>query len=146
MESATKDERSRPNARSVAGTWYNQHGSELRLEVDAEGRLKGEFRSRSGLARAGEPCAVTGFVKNDLIAFVVDFGRFDSLTAWTGHSVIEAGEPRIRACWHMSVQVPAKHPELDLWKGTWTGEDEFRREPFGIREWTGGSQPLPEWP
>lgn len=133
-------------ALDVSGTWYNQHGSELRLEVDSRGRLTGEFRSHSGLARAGDPCAVTGYATKDLIAFVVDFGRFDSLTAWTGHCVLEAGEQRIRACWHMSVEVPAKHPELELWKGTWTGEDEFRRAPFGVREWTGGSQPLPEWP
>lgn len=111
----------------VAGTWYNQHGSELRLDVDANGRLSGRFRSRSGLAREGEPCRVTGYFADGLIVFAVDFGRFDSLASWTGHVVTEGGEPRIRACWHMTVGVPMVHPERELWRATWTGEDEFRR-------------------
>jgi hypothetical protein len=135
-----------PELRAVLGTWYNQHGSELVLESSGERKLSGYFKSRSGLAKGGERCAVTGYVAGDLVAFVVDFGRFDSLTAWTGHFVIESDEPRIRACWHMSVKVPLRHADDELWRGTWTGEDEFRRAPFGAREWTGGSHPLPDWP
>jgi hypothetical protein len=134
---------------AIAGVWFNQHGSELRLDLDSLGRLSGAFRSNRGLAKPSEPCRVTGFAAGSLVVFAVDFGQFDSLTAWTGHHVVEAGDERIFACWHMAVGISGRHANLELWKGVWTGEDEFRRRPFGSaadRPRRLGPDPIPDWP
>jgi len=134
---------------ALSGIWFNQHGSELRLDVDALGRISGSFRSHRGLAKPTEPCRVTGFTAGALITFAVDFGRYDSLTAWTGHHLVEAGEERISACWHMAVGISGRNAALEIWRGVWTGEDEFRRRPFGAPIENArrlGSHPVPQWP
>jgi hypothetical protein len=120
----------RPN---ITGTWYNQHGSTLELEVDEGGRLAGEFRSHTGLAKPSDPCLVTGYAAGDIVAFVVDFSRFGSLTTWAGHRLQEDGAEIIRACWQLAVRLSMKHADEETWRGVWTGEDEFRRVPFGAR-------------
>ena len=134
--------------RSVSGTWYNQHGSVLTLEVDPRGRLSGEFRSHSGLAKPSDPCIVKGFVASQLISFIADFSQFDSLTSWTGHRVTEEEQEVIRACWHMAVMLPMKDRAEETWRGVWTGEDEFRRAPFKQRSGEGRlpSHPFLYWP
>lgn len=132
---------------SVAGIWYNQHSSVLTLAADSAGNLTGHLRSHSGLAKTFEPCAVTGFVRGELVAFVVDFGRFDSLTTWAGHLVSYNDEDSIRACWHMTVTLPMKDTGEETWRGIWTGEDEFRRTPPSARVPAGRltSEPYGHW-
>jgi hypothetical protein len=131
----------------LAGTWHNQHGSKLVLEVGAGGRISGKMRSGTGLAKGGEDCEVTGFVAGDLVVFCANFGEFDSLTAWTGHLVEEDGEAQLVTQWQMAVTLPARG-SAELWKGTWTGSDLFRRElsvdarpPLRMP-----SHPLRDWP
>jgi hypothetical protein len=131
--------------RELSGTWYNQHGSELVLEVGEDGKLTGSFRSGTGLAVGAGACQVVGFAAQDLVTFAANFGEYGSLTAWTGHLVTE-GEPTLHTMWHMTVLMPSRHPERDLWKGVWTGSDVFRRTP---QERTVGrvpSHPVPDWP
>ncbi len=133
--------------RHLTGTWHNQNGSELDLVVSPDGRISGRFRSATGLAaRGAAECEVTGYVAGDLVTFAANFGEHDSLTAWTGHLVVEGGETRIQTQWHMTVAVPGKPDERELWKGIWTGADTFRRgpakrtsEPLSIP-----SQPVPD--
>lgn len=112
--------------RALKGSWYNQHGSELRLEVADNGKLSGTFHSGVGILPASDVREITGFVAGDLVTFSVSFGDQRSLTAWTGHHVAE-GEEALHMMWHMSVSVPGRNAEQDLWKGVWTGNDVFRR-------------------
>jgi hypothetical protein len=131
--------------RDLSGTWYNQHGSELHLEIGEDGKLAGNFRSGTGLASRSGAHALVGFAAKDLVTFAVNFGESGSLTAWTGHLVTE-GEPTLHMMWHMTVLMPSRHPEQDLWKGVWTGSDVFRRS---RPERTSGrvpSHPVPDWP
>ncbi len=111
-----------------SGTWYNQHGSSMELSVSEAGAVSGKFRSGVGLSHRDEQFDVTGFVAGEVISFVVDFSKYETLTTWTGHFVSEDGGPQIQAMWHMAVATPPRHGR-DLWKGTWTGADIFRREP-----------------
>jgi hypothetical protein len=134
--------------RQLAGTWHNQHGSELDLEIAPDGRISGTFRSATGLAKGARECPITGFASDDLIAFTANFGAYDSLTAWTGHIVVEAGETRIETQWQMAVALPKRAAADELWKGVWTGSDLFRRGPSRLEKLPAQmpSHPLPEWP
>src|SRR5207247_2502960 len=76
----------------LSGTWYNQHGSELRVQVDPEGKISGTFRSGVGFPDAEEEFPIAGFAEGDLFGFTVSFGKYDSVTSWTGHSGVENGE------------------------------------------------------
>ena len=112
-----------------SGTWYNQHGSSMDLVVAKDGKVSGKFRSGVGLSQRDEEFDVRGYVAGEVIAFIVDFARYETLTTWTGHFVAEDGGPQIQAMWQMAVATPPRHGR-DIWKGTWTGADAFRREPY----------------
>ena len=127
----------------LSGTWYNQHGSELRIQVDGEGKINGSFRSGVGFPEAEEVFPVTGFTQNDLFGFTVSFGKYDSVTSWTGHSGVEDGKEILSGLWHMSVGLlPGAAAEGQLWKGVWAGADVFRRERIERR----GSRAAPSHP
>jgi Avidin family len=112
----------------LSGRWYNQHGSELQVQVDNEGRIDGSFRSGVGFPEAEEAFPVAGFAQGDLFGSTVSFGKYDSVTSWTGHCGIEGGEEVLSSLWHMSVGlVPGGAGEGQLWKGVWAGADVFRR-------------------
>lgn len=133
----------------LEGVWYNQHGSKLELSAQEGGVLRGTFSSASGLAAKeykGQP--ISGYWSNHLVAFVCNFGKFGSLTAWTGHLVEEHDARCIETQWQMAVTLPAPEQPDDLWRGTWTGSDVFRREaPASARtSTTFPSHPLPDWP
>ena len=116
--------------REITGTWHNQHGSEMALEVDAGGRITGSFRSGVGFPAPEETFPITGFAAGDLVAFTVHFGGYESLTAWTGHYQIErGGVERIETLWHMTVHVPRGLERSSRWKATWSGTDVFLRRP-----------------
>jgi hypothetical protein len=134
--------------RNLAGTWHNQHGSELDLEISPEGRISGRFRSATGLAKGSAECPIAGFVSGDLLAFTANFGEFDSLTAWTGHIVVEASETRIETQWQMAIALPKRGAAKELWKGVWTGSDIFWRGPSRLEKFPEQmpSHPLPDWP
>lgn len=133
----------------IQGTWYNQHGSRLKLECSDSGQLHGTFASASGLAaKSVEPSEVTGFFSDRLVSFTCNFGRYQSLTAWTGHLVNEEDEPVLETQWQMVVGVPSPNAPDELWRGTWVGSDLFVREekppkPAPARF---PSHPLPDWP
>ena len=111
------------------GTWYNEHGSKMTLEIASDGQVIGTFESAVGLAAPGERFPVTGFATGDLVAFTVNFGRYLSLTTWVGYRAVEDdGEEVLRTTWQMAVSPPAAKID-ERWKGTWTGPNLFRRQP-----------------
>lgn len=109
------------------GRWYNQHGSELDVIVEEDGRIRGTFRSGVGFPRAEEAFEVVGFAAGELVSFVVSFSRYDSITSWTGHFGERDGTETIYALWHMTVGLPPGH-EQQLWQGIWSGADTFVRD------------------
>jgi len=115
--------------RTWTGTWHNQHGSEIHIDVGSDGRVVGTMSTGDGVARA-QTFPLVGFARGDLIAFSVDFGRFGSVTSWVGHFVHE--EPanvRIETLWHMATLVPHPQRSDERWKSVWTGADEFKPGP-----------------
>jgi hypothetical protein len=114
-------------AKKIAGTWYNQHGSELALNVDPEGVVRGRFRSAVGLAMRDEAFPVTGFCSGELIAFTVDFSGHDSITSWVGHYLDQGGDPRLETLWQMVVHVSTRGAQAHQWRGVHAGADLFTR-------------------
>jgi hypothetical protein len=111
------------------GSWYNEHGSKMTLEIAPDGQLEGTFESALGLAAPGERFPVAGFASGDLVAFTVNFGKYLSLTSWVGYRAVEDdGDEVLRTTWQMAVSPPAAKMD-ERWKGTWTGTNLFRRQP-----------------
>ena len=129
--------------RALSGRWYNQHGSELDLSVEADGLLHGKFRSGVGFPQPDEDFDVVGFAAGELVSFVVNFCRYDSITSWTGHFGEREGVQTVYALWHMTVGLPPGH-EQQLWQGIWSGADTFLRVPTPAHET--GARPRPSHP
>lgn len=130
----------------IEGTWYNEHGSELTLEVLGDEELTGKFKSATGLGKGPHESSVAGFISGTLVSFVANFGKLDCLTAWTGHIVDEDGEPVLQTQWQMAVLLPHPRRAEELWRGTWVGSDVFRRQAHSQKLGGMPSHPLPEWP
>lgn len=129
------------------GRWRNQHGSELELEVEDGGRLRGWLKVDVGLASAAGKTVerrafpLAGFVSGELVSFSVGFGRLHSITAWAGHLVKTPDGPRIEASWQMVVGTPPDPHDIRSWRGTWTGFDVFRRGDAPVAAWGAPSYP-----
>jgi hypothetical protein len=111
---------------ALTGTWVNQFGSHLTLEVDGRGGLRGSFRSGFGpLAGRSHPVLGLYDVPPEgpalLLSFLVDWTEAHSVTAWSGQLLPARGE--IRATWLMT----AETPDGDDWKATIVGHDVFHR-------------------
>lgn len=125
---------------ALSGKWYNQHDSELDLSVETDGRLRGKFRSGVGFPQLDEEFDVVGFAAGELVSFVVSFGRYDSVTSWTGHFGEREGTQTIYVLWHMTVGLPPGH-EQQLWQGIWSGADTFVRVRTAAGETAARSRP-----
>jgi hypothetical protein len=134
------------DAIDIVGSWFNQHGSELRIENIDEGRITGRFDSPTGLGQEAHPGRVSGFVSGTLVSIVADFGKFGSMTAWSGHLVNEDRELVLETQWQMAVLLPHPKRASDLWRGTWVGSDTFRRQRVSddSPDWL-PSHPVPDW-
>ena len=85
--------------------------------------MTGTYRTRVGRPEASDTFRLSGFVHEDLIAVVVDFGEHGSLTAWTGR--LADGE--IRSLWNLVRNRDDDGEPLDVWASTLTGAAVFRR-------------------
>jgi hypothetical protein len=136
-----------PGAVEIVGNWYNQHGSELRIEGTENGVIAGLFDSPRGLGAERHQGRVSGFVSGRLVSFVADFQGHRSLTAWSGHLVGEPGALALETQWQMAVVLPHPKRASDLWRGTWVGSDTFRRQRVADEspDWL-PSHPIADWP
>jgi hypothetical protein len=126
--------------KSVAGRWHDEQGSEVTFEVGDGGALSGRFRP--GGAAGEQDYPLCGYVKKNLVAFVVAFDRHGTLASWTGHVVEDEDEPALTTLWHMTLLTPHPTRAEDRWRGIWAGANTFRRG----RARRGVSNPLPLWP
>ncbi len=120
---------------NFSGTWHNQHGSEMRLTVAADGKLTGTFHTGVGSPSPSEEFPLVGFVCGDLIGFAVSFGKYQSVTTWTGQHTIEDGVEVIETMWHLAINIEDRAEKEWLWSGVRCGADLFHRgaNPAGRR-------------
>jgi hypothetical protein len=110
------------SAPPVAGTFKNERGSLLTLEVDGSA-LRGTFRSAVGNVPSESRFAVSGVVNGDVVGFVVDFGRAGSVGAWSG----QLRGDELVLLWHLSRDVKDDEEKMGLWSSVLTGSDVFVR-------------------
>lgn len=108
---------------ALAGTWVNQFGSRLTLEVDGHGDLTGTYSSGFG-PLAGRTHRVLGMYDVPdgpavLLSFLVDWAEAHCVTAWSGQCFVE--EREIRTTWLMTAETAPG----DEWKATVVGHDMF---------------------
>ncbi len=133
---------------TFAGTWHNQHNSEIVLMVAPDGKVNGSFRiAHSKHKDAVFPLA--GFVCGDVIGFCVNFDPHASVTSWTGHIIhhTDGKGLALDTLWHMGVHMSNTTDE-QLWKSVFSGADVFHPGPrTGSMSWhkTAASHPYPLW-
>lgn len=111
----------------LSGRWRNQHGSEMQLRVAPGGRLVGTYHTAVGAPSPKQEFELAGFACGDLVAFTVNFGRYGSLTAWTGQHTLVDGAERIHTLWHLAKNIPDADEPRALWAGVLAGADTFER-------------------
>lgn len=117
-----------PDPVNFNGRWCNSLGSVMEVQADVNGDLSGIYRTGVGQPEPTDPFDLTGFVTGDLIVFCVNFGRFGSLTAWTGqHTRNEQGNEVIRTLWHLAKNVKDELEPDQLWAAILAGANDFRR-------------------
>jgi hypothetical protein len=109
------------------GSWKNQLNSTMQIEALTSGRIRGKYITAVGEHDDLEEFELTGIATGDLLSFIVDFGKYGSLTAWTGQLTVEQGEEKIATLWHLAKNFNDKDEPDHLWSAIWTGADNFYR-------------------
>lgn len=117
---------------TIAGDWYNEFGSHMRLDTDPSGGITGMYVSAAGHAsgryvlvgRYDMP-AGTGYstALGWTVAWRNEDNDADSVTSWNG-VYQDDGEERILATWLLTRSATAP----DVWESTMVGQDVFTRE------------------
>lgn len=111
------------------GLWRNELNSEMELVVNAKsGSVTGVYRTGVGTPKPTEDFSLVGFASGDLLSFTVNFGKYGSLTSWSGQSALVAGKDVIKTMWLMAENVPDSDEPDKLWGAMLTGADNFRRK------------------
>lgn len=125
----------------LGGYWYNMHGSELLLNVSADGKLTGEFRTavESSRGAAGHSFAqVTGETKKGLFSFQAFWAGGESVTTWTGqcHRECDHGslrdlsrKPMLHTTWVLTTNSASCD---DHWMANRIGQDMFTRKQLKV--------------
>ena len=116
---------------SIAGTWFNELGSEMELTIDDKGSISGHYISKVGEAKGQyilvgrydlKPAADHGTALGWSVSWLNDQLDANSVTSWSGQ-YLAVDEERIVTLWLLATEtLPA-----DLWESTLVGQDIFTR-------------------
>jgi hypothetical protein len=107
----------------LKGSWKNERGSELKIDSVVDGKISGSFRSGVGRVDPSASFPLTGFMRGDVVGFVVDFGSAGSVGSWAG----QIDGNRLVTTWHLARNVPDEDEANALWSAMLTGGDVFTR-------------------
>lgn len=130
MLSLKKDflsERSEVRSEDFIGTWKNELGSTMVIEGIESDRIKGSYKTKVGQPGDEEQFELIGFTSGDLITFTVNFGKYGSLTSWTGQLTLEDRKAKIKTLWHLAVDINDEEEPDKMWSAIWSGADNFFR-------------------
>jgi Avidin family len=117
---------------SLAGRWYNELGSTMKLKV-AGSKISGQYQTKVGdasgwydlvgrLDRGGKRSLGMGFV----VSWQNAHKRANAVTAWSGQLQRRSdGSEVLLTTWLLTEETKSKNN----WKSTIIGQDEFNREP-----------------
>ena len=116
----------------ISGSWYNELGSQMDLNVDNKGSVTGQYWTAVGDATGRYPIVgwaerVAGQTGSTAVGWVVLWlnaaGNSRSVTTWSGQYQIVNGEEHILTLWLLATET---NPGDD-WKSTLAGADIFQR-------------------
>ncbi|MEW1909925.1 avidin/streptavidin family protein [Kitasatospora sp. NPDC085895] len=116
---------------TIAGDWYNEFGSHMRLTDDTSGGLTGTYVSGAGHVAGpyeltGRHDAPAGPGRGTAVGWTVAWrneqGDAGSVTSWSGQYL--AGDETILATWLLTRSASA----ADVWESTVVGQDVFTRQ------------------
>lgn len=116
-----------PSPFDFNGHWVNELGSYMDLQVSGTVVTGTYVSAVSDSTRPTPPFPLFGTASADLISFSVNWG--EAVTAWTGHGVIENGQPQILTLWHLVTTVLNDLDPQQQWKMLLAGADEFTLQP-----------------
>ena len=96
---------------NLNGKWKNQYNSVMDLAI-IENRVSGTFQTAIGQPRFEEKFEISGKINSNVIAFMVDFGKYGSLACWTGRFELDDQGPVIHTMWHYLKARAAKKNSL----------------------------------
>jgi hypothetical protein len=117
---------------TIAGNWYNELGSHMRLTPDPSGGIAGTYVSASGhaagsYARVGRYDTPTradrGTAVGGTVAWRNDQHDADSVTSWNG-LYQDDGRERITTTWLLTTSMTVP----DAWESSRVGQDVFTRK------------------
>ncbi|WP_064118310.1 avidin/streptavidin family protein [Pseudomonas fluorescens] len=110
------------------GKWRNELHSEMELRVDAAtGKVIGTYRTGVGTPNPTEDFDLVGFAAGDLLSFTVNFGKYGSLTSWSGQHTSSGVKDIIKTMWLLAENVKDADEPDKLWGAMLTGADTFHR-------------------
>lgn len=116
----------------LAGTWYNEWGSQLDLSVDEAGHLAGTYVT--GVGNPKESFSVVGLAdrctydNSRSLGFIVAWNNehidMRSVTTWSGQYQRIDEHEMLTMTWLMTRETDLEH----AWLSTFVGTDVFQRE------------------
>ncbi|MCQ4083885.1 avidin/streptavidin family protein [Streptomyces sp. RB6PN25] len=118
---------------NVAGDWYNELGSHMRMTTDPLGGIIGTYVSATG--HSAGPYALVGRYETTTrpgygtvlgwtVAWHNDRSDAESVTSWNGMYLDDGGDERIYATWLLTTVAT----ETNAWECTTVGQDTFTRQ------------------
>ncbi|MET8942770.1 avidin/streptavidin family protein [Streptomyces sp. NPDC004542] len=116
---------------SIDGEWYNEFGSQMRLEADPHGSVSGEYVTAVGHAPGtylltGRHDGPTGPGHGSALGWTVawrnDHGNLGSVTSWSGQFMTDP--ERVLTTWLLTRSAPT----AETWESTVVGQDVFTRQ------------------
>jgi hypothetical protein len=110
------------------GKWKNDLGSEMELALNGNA-VAGVYRTAVGAPGNTEEFPIRGFANGDLIAFVVDWQKYGSMTAWVGQQTSDQGgsNERIQMMWQLAKNLAETAEPGGLWGACLVGSNTFVR-------------------
>jgi hypothetical protein len=112
---------------NFTGKWKNELGSSMEIIVNTNGQVRGIYKTAVGNPTNMEEFEINGVATGDLISFSANFGKYGSLTSWTGQYTKTKAGDTIQTMWHLAVNFEDQEEEKKLWSGIWTGSNTFVR-------------------
>jgi hypothetical protein len=109
---------------NLNGRWRNQYNSEMNLNIDGH-NITGTFQTGIGLPNFEEKFEIIGRLKDNVIAFMVDFGKYGSLACWTGRVEVDDIGVVIHSMYHLSQSEGSEEEKMA--KAIITGVGTFRK-------------------
>jgi hypothetical protein len=105
-----------------SGDWTNDLGSVMRLTQKGD-LLDGDYKSVVSSDGTQATGALKGYVDGDLIAIIVHWNEFQSITSWVGQCEPNTSNKVIKTLWQMTKQVATGGE----WASVNAGSDTFGR-------------------